>query len=315
MARDLYQDVTDRILAALEAGTKPWECDWIRTGLPRRVTGEQYRGINILLLALTQGECGYRSDTWMTFNQAKAFGAAVRKGERGTPIVFFKRLERTEQDPETGEDREIGIPMIRGYTVFNVDQIDGLPDRFYAAGPGELEPKLRDELAEASIRSCGASIAEDGGDRAYYRPSTDSIHLPAFDRFKSAGGFLATMAHECVHWTGAPHRLDRTKGKAFGDVDYAFEELVAEIGAAMVCARLQIAGEHFDNHAAYVGSWLKVLRNDKRAIFRAASLAQAAADMVLAKAGLEPAGAVAERPAPAPAAPAAAAPALQLAFF
>lgn len=284
MARDLYQDVTDRIVAALEAGTKPWECDWTRTGLPRRVTGEQYRGINVLLLALTQGASGYRSDTWMTFNQAKAFGAGVRKGERGTPIVFFKRLERTEEDPATGEERDVAIPMIRGYTVFNVDQIDGLPDRFYQTGPGELPAKNRDEQAEAAIRSSGASISEDGGDRAFYRRTTDSIHLPAFERFKSAGGFLATMAHECVHWTGAPHRLDRTKGKAFGDKDYAFEELVAEIGAAMICARLGIAGEHFENHAAYVGSWLKALRDDKRAIFRAASLAQAAADMVLANA-------------------------------
>lgn len=280
-ARDLHADVTATILAALEAGTRPWACDWITTGgAPQRVTGEAYRGINHLLLGLSAMTHGYGAPTWMTFRQAQELGGCVRKGEKSTPIVFFTMLDRT--DKKTGED--VQIPCLKGYNVFNVEQIDGLPDRFDPPALADLPAKARDDAAEAALRSSGATITEDGGNRAFYRRDTDAIHLPAFERFTSTGGFLATMAHELIHWTGAPHRLDRVKGKAFGDADYAFEELVAELGAAFVCARLGIAGDHIENHAAYIGNWVQVLRNDKRAIFRAASLAQAGADLVLANA-------------------------------
>lgn len=294
---DLHQDVTDRIIAAIEAGTKPWECDWTAgeggSIMPLRANGQPYRGINILLLWAAASANRYRSGRWLTFKQAQALGGKVRKGEKSTRIVFFKALEvGADNDGDSGagrgegdEDGKRRVGMLRQYSVFNADQIDGLPARFAPPVVELVAGKERDEAAEAAIRSCGASIAEDGGDGAFYRPSTDSIHLPAFDRFKSVGGYLATMAHEVVHWTGAPHRLDRDGGKKFGDAGYAFEELVAEIGAAFVCARLGIAGEHIDSHAAYVGGWLKALKNDKRAIFRAASLAQAAADMALANAG------------------------------
>ena len=213
---DLYQQVTDRILAALEAGTRPWQCDWTRNGPALRITGEAYRGINQLLLAMAGA--GYASPTWMTFKQAIELGGAVRKGERSTPVVFFKKLERDQVDEATGEEKRVGIPMLRGYNVFNVDQIDGLPERFAPIAPTLIDGKERDEIAEAAIRACGASISDDGGDAAFYpgrRP--DSVHLPAFDRFYSTGGYLATMAHEVIHWTGAKSRLDRTKGGKFGD--------------------------------------------------------------------------------------------------
>jgi antirestriction protein ArdC len=301
-ARDLHQDVTDRIVAAIEAGTKPWECDWLRGGLPRRYTGQHYRGINLLLLGMVAADRGYASPTWLTFNQAKAMGGMVRKGEKGTPIVFFKKLERTETN-EAGEEETRGIPMLRGYTVFNVDQIDSLPDGFGGADGAVLAPKARDLAAEQALKSSGATIREDGGARAYYSRREDSVHLPAFDSFTSTGGYLATLAHELIHWTGAPSRLDRVKGAAFGDKDYAFEELVAEIGAAFTCARLGVAGEHIDNHAAYVASWLKALKDDKRAIFRAAAQAQAAADHVLRNHDA-PAGSGSIEPAPARAKPA-----------
>ncbi|PTR07880.1 MULTISPECIES: ArdC family protein [unclassified Novosphingobium] len=293
---DAYEAITAQIIAKLEAGIRPWRMDWVRDGaslppLPRRVTGEHYRGINVLLLWLTAQERGYHADTWMTFNQAKELGANVRKGEKGTAIVFFKALTMTKENPTTGQDEDHQVPCIRSYTVFNVAQIDNLPERYrpaapIAAAPASL-PGLRNErdlAAETALRSCGATIIE-GGDRAFYAPGPDTVQMPDFERFHSAGGYLATLAHELCHWTGHKSRLGRNFTGQFGSKDYAAEELVAEIGAAFVGAQLGILGEHIDNHAAYIGSWLKALRNDKRAIFKAASLAQAAADMVLANAG------------------------------
>lgn len=310
---DTYQAITDRFIAALEAGTKPWERDWLNAGAPLRVTGEEYRGINWALLSLTAEERGFAGRHWMTFNQALELGGSVRKGETSTQVVFFKRLEvGDEADGDgDGEGRKV-IPLLRSYRVFNVDQIDGLPDRFAPPAAPELPAKARDEAAEAALRSTGATINEGGG-CAYYDRGGDYIQLPPFDAFRSTGGFLATMAHELVHWTGAKSRLDRTFGSRFGDHDYAFEELVAEIGASFVCARLSIAGEHFDNHAAYLASWLKVLRNDKRAIFKAAALAQSAADFVLAGAEAPARPAPVAKPAPAPVA-ARAVPQLELAL-
>ncbi|WP_327195957.1 ArdC family protein [Novosphingobium capsulatum] len=293
---DAYEAITAQIIAKLEAGVRPWHMDWnagagagFTPPLPRRVTGEHYRGINVLLLWITAQERGYRADTWMTFNQAKELGGVVRKGEKGTPIVFFKKLTVTKENAETGQDEERQVPCIRSYTVFNVAQIDGLPARFYPAAPAPIEPaptdgKARDLVREAALHSCGAMIHE-GGARAFYAPGPDTVHMPDFDRFETAGGYLATLAHELCHWTGHKSRLGRDFTGQFGSKDYAAEELVAEIGAAFVGAHLGILGDHIDNHAAYIGSWLKALRNDKRAIFKAASLAQAAADMVLANAG------------------------------
>lgn len=289
MAQDIYQEITDKIVAAVEAGAAPWSCDWQRGGnggLPLRVTGDEYKGINLLLLGMTAMTRGYSARHWMTFNQAKALGGGVRKGERGTPVVFFKPLERERDAPEGGTETYT-VPCLRSYTVFNVDQVDDLPAKWAPELPAPLPAKDRDEQAEFALRSSGAIIREDGGARAFYNRTSDSVHLPTFERFNSVGGFLATMAHELVHWTGAEHRLNRTFGAKFGDKAYSFEELVAEIGAAFVCARLNVAGEHIDNHAAYVGSWLQVLKSDKRAIFSAASLAQAGADMVLANVGQE----------------------------
>lgn len=304
MPRDIYQDVTDSIVRQLEAGTRPWRKDWAsdtQPGLPLRVCGKRYRGINVLLLWASGMMGGYRSSTWMTFKQAIALGGAVRKGEKGTGIVFFKQLTVADRADPTGES-EKQIPMLRGYTVFNVDQIDGLPERFRPAPAAPLPygPKQRAEAAEAALRSSGADIRE-SGDQAFYVPSEDYVNMPTFDRFHTAGGYLATLAHELCHWTGHTTRLDRQQRNQFGSKDYAFEELVAEIGAAFVGARLGIVGDHIDNHAAYLAHWLTALRSDKKMIFKAASLAQLAADMVLANAGLDDGEAEAEASAePAP---------------
>lgn len=289
---DSYDAVTNAIVALLESGTKPWEPRWIAGGtaglvLPRRVTGEAYRGINVLLLWAAADERGFRADQWMTFKQAVELGGNVRKGEKGTNIVFFKKLTVADRADPTGE-AEKQIPMLRTYTVFNVEQIENLPARFAPRLVELVGGKERDDAAEAALRSSGADIRE-SGDGAYYAPGADFVNMPTFDRFHTVGGFLATLAHELCHWTGHKSRLDRDQINTFGSKDYAFEELVAEIGAAFIGARLGIVGEHIDNHAAYLASWLKALRNDKRAIFRAAALAQAAADLVLANAEALPA--------------------------
>jgi antirestriction protein ArdC len=281
-SRDLYQAITDRIVAALEAGAKPWARDWAG-GMQLRATGQEYRGINQLLLSMTAMEGGYSSPYWLTFKQALELGGNVRKGERSTEIVFYKKLTVEDRDAAEGEERQKQIPLLRSFRVFNASQCDGLPERFTAAAlatPG----KERDAAAEAALRSSGAVIRE-GGTQAFYSPSSDHVQMPPFELFNSVGGFLATLAHELTHWTGHGSRLDRIKGSPFGSPNYAREELIAEIGAAFVCGRLGIAGEHLDNHAAYLASWLKVLREDKRAIFKAAAAAQLAADLVLVNAG------------------------------
>lgn len=250
---DIYQTVTDAIIDSLEAGRGDWQERWQGLSLssPLRATGEHYRGINALLLGLIGYSKGYANPTWMTFNQAKTLGGMVRKGEKSSPVVFFKEIDIDDPDaPDADDDGKVQRRMARGYRVFNVDQIDGLPDRFAIADEaGELPAKDRDERAEAALRSSGAVIEETGDARAYYQPSADRINMPHFDRFYSTGGYLATLAHELTHWTGAAHRLDR-EGIANRDLEnVAFEELIAEIGAAFICARLGVAGDHIDSHA------------------------------------------------------------------
>lgn len=286
---DAYQTVTDAIVSAIEAGRGALRNRWIgtATGNPLRVTGDQYRGINAFTLGLIGWAQGYQSSHWMTFKQALDLGGAVRKGEKSSPVVFYKQLEveREGADGDSADGERDTIRMARLYRVFNVDQIDGLPDRFRLAEPTEALPaKERNAAAEAVLRATGAKIAEDGGNRAFYNIGTDSIHLPAFDRFLSTDDYLATLAHELCHWTGAKHRLDRPQLNRFGSPAYAEEELIAEIGAAFVCNALGIAGEHIENHAGYVENWLQALKNDKRHIFKAAAAAQSAADIVLGKA-------------------------------
>lgn len=282
MKFDTYQEVTAAIVARLEAGTPPWSPEWTGGGfkMPHRVTGEMYRRINVVLLWMSAMERGLTGKTWMTFKQAIELGGAVRKGEKATRIVFFKTLE-IDGDGDSEDPRK--IPMLRTYSVFNTDQIDGLPAKFgpaAATGPGPM----RDADKEAALRSCGATIIEGGTQAAYYR-GEDLVRMPDFERFHATSGYLATLAHELCHWTGHKTRIDRfADGKPSKD-NYAFEELVAELGAAFISARLGIAGEHFESHAGYLGGWLEIMQQDKRAIFRAAAAAQAAADMVLANAG------------------------------
>jgi len=219
----------------------------------------------------------------MTFRQALELGGAVRKGQKGTMVVYANRITRQETNDQ-GEDVERSIPFLKAYTVFNVEQIDGLPERFRQTAPS-LPESERIARAEAFLDATKATIIH-GGDMACYELIADRIRLPDFSAFASAHDYYATRGHETVHWTRHPSRLDRDLGrKTFGDEGYAREELVAELGAAFLCAELGVDLQPRPDHAAYIGSWLKVLLGDKRAIFAAAAHAQRAVDYLK---GLQP---------------------------
>lgn len=280
--RDLYKHVTTRILEHLERGVRPWLKPWSASHvghsiLPRRHNGIPYQGINVLLLwgeAMTRG---YAATTWMTFRQALELGAHVRKGETGTLVVFADRFTRTE-DGENGENVERSIPYLKSYTVFNVEQIDGLPPQYLPAAPVSVAVEIRNAQAESFIAATRATIRF-GGDRAYYAPALDAIQLPPLPAFRDIESYYGTALHELTHWTGHNSRCARDlNGHRFGSDAYAFEELVAELGAAFLCAELGITPDVRDDHAAYLESWLAILKQDKRAIFAAASQAQRAAD-------------------------------------
>lgn len=213
-----------------------------------------------------------------SYKQAESLGAQVRKGEHGSLVVYADRFTKTEAN-DRGEAVERDIPFMKAYTVFNVEQIQNLPQR-YAPAPVMLPEPLRlIDAAEAFFAGTGA-VFRHGGGRAFYAPSQDAIQLPPAQAFRDAESYAATKAHELIHWTGHPSRMAREFGKRFGDSVYAREELVAELGAAFLCADLGVTPEPREDHAVYLASWLKVLREDKRAIFSAAAHAQRAADFL-----------------------------------
>lgn len=281
--QDVYTRVTAKIIADLERGVRPWMKPWSggnaegRIVLPCRHNGVAYRGINILLLWSETMERGFTSSRWMTYKQALELGAHVRKGERGSLVVYADRITRTEENGK-GEEIERQIPFMKGYTVFHVEQIEGLESEYYDA-PAPSLPKLQlIESAESYFAATGA-VFQHGGNQAYYAPGPDVIRLPIPESFRDAESYAATKAHELTHWTRHKSRLDRDfEGRRFGDAGYAREELVAELGAAFLCTALEITPEPREDHAAYLGHWLKVLQDDKRAIFSAAAHAQRAVD-------------------------------------
>lgn len=283
MKSDVYERITGTIITALEQGVRPWHQPWAVGHLagpvsrPLRGNGQPYSGINIIMLWATATEKGFSAPIWMTFKQAKELGAHVRKGEKGALVVYAGAIQRTETN-DNGEDEERNIPFLKGYTVFNVEQIEGLPAHFTATHPQHLNEEERNAAADAFFTASGADIRH-GGNRAYYAPGPDYVQMPEFGAFRDAGAYYATLAHECTHWTKHETRLDRDLGrKKWGDSGYAMEELVAELSAAFLCADLGLTPEPREEHAAYIANWLEVLKGDKRAIFHAASHAQKAAD-------------------------------------
>jgi antirestriction protein ArdC len=285
----VYQIVTDRIIASLKTGVIPWEKPWqtphfVGDPFPRNFrTGKPYRGINIMLL----WSCSYSSPFWLTFNQAKELNGTVCKGEKGAQIVFYKQLrDRQKSDNEQTEEEDRHTPFVLTYhTVFNVEQCDGLtvPQIEKPTQPSEVEA---DETCEAIVTGWSnrpsLQLTSETEYRAYYRPSTDSVHMPARACFVDAPHYYSTLFHELVHSTGHESRLNRTFGTHFGDELYSKEELVAEMGAAFLCAIAGVANENTErNTTAYIQNWISKLEENNRLIVHAAGNAQRAVDSIL----------------------------------
>jgi antirestriction protein ArdC len=284
--KDVYTRITDKIIAELEQGVRPWTKPWNaehaagRISRPLRHDAKTpYQGINVIALWMAATAKGYAAPIWMTYRQAKELGAQVRKGEKSELVVYANTIKRTEQDA-SGEEVEVDIPFMKGYSVFNACQIEGLPASYYETAAPVLDPVQRIERAERFFAATNADIRH-AGNQAYYAAGSDHIQMPPFETFRDGLSYYATLAHESTHWTRHKSRLDRSFGRErFGDEGYAREELVAELGSAFLCADLGIALEPRADHSAYIASWLKVLENDKRAIFCAAAHAQRAADFL-----------------------------------
>lgn len=288
MTFDLYSEVTNQIVAMLDKGVVPWRSPILGRGTaghPKNLESrKQYRGINVFLLAFSAYMHGYQSACWLTFNQAKAKGGTVRKGEKSSMVVFWKQYETT--DKETGEAKM--IPVLRYFNVFNVEQTDGIaiPDAVPFV-PNDIQPL---EAAEAIIKGyIDGPVIEHGGHQAYYRPGTDTVRMPEPSRFTSAEEYASTKLHECVHSTGHSKRLDRgldTNPQPFGSPDYGREELIAEMGAAFLCGEAGIRPAVIENQAAYIGGWLKQLKQDKKLVIAAAGAGQKAADWIRGQRGM-----------------------------
>lgn len=281
---DIYARITDRIVASLEEGVRPWVRPWSAGHLKGRVTrplrhnGVPYSGINVLLLWSETVSRGFQSPTWMTFRQATELGAHVRKGETGSTVVYANRVKTTEIG-ENGEEVERDIPFLKAYTVFNLEQIDGLPGEYWPSAPQDLKPDLKRIATADAFFLATQALIQHGGDKAFYAPGPDLIQMPPIETFRDVESYYATLAHESVHWTGAKHRIDRDLSQYARDkTQRAREELVAELGAVFLSADLGIVPEMEPraDHASYIASWLEVLRNDKRFIVSAAAHAQRA---------------------------------------
>ncbi|WP_026622988.1 antirestriction protein ArdC (plasmid) [Ensifer sp. WSM1721] len=280
---DIYAKITDRIVADLDKGVRPWVQPWSagtltgRVSRPLRHNGQAYTGLNVLLLWWESVVSGFMSATWMTLRQANELGAHVRKGERGATVVYASRFTKTEKDAAGGEV-ERDIPFLKAYTVFNCDRIEGLPEHYYHRPEPVAEAIERIEHADRFFDNTGA-VVRYGGDKAYYAPSTDHIQLPRPEQFRDMASMVAIRAHETLHWTSGPDRLNRDLSRYHKDRrERAFEEMVAELGSCFLCADLGIVPElePRPDHAAYIQSWAAILGSDKRAIFQAAAHAQRA---------------------------------------
>ena len=283
---NLYDEITDKIIAELEAGRVPWVQPWgtaaakAQLSLPKNAsTDRSYSGVNILLLWGSTIEHGFTGQSWLTFRQALSLGGHVRKGERGTTVVYADRFVPSDEKRRAAEsgDEAQAIPFLKRFTVFNTDQCDGLPDEIATAAPPP-PPGLIEPTVEALIKATGITF-HIGGDRAFYVPAGDYVQVPPPQAYFEPINWHRTALHECGHATGHRSRLNRDLGGAFGTKRYAFEELVAELSAAFTCASLGIVPTV--RHSDYIGSWLEVLREDNRAVVRAASAASKAADFLL----------------------------------
>ncbi|WP_198534299.1 ArdC family protein [Aquidulcibacter paucihalophilus] len=303
-----HERVTAQISSLLERGVRPWIKPWDDIAppdalvLPLRSCGTPYRGMNIIALWAAALESGFRSRHWFTFKQALAMKACVRKGERGSFVVYYAEVgDKSDGDgspsrapnakgakgEETGESRRI----LRGYTVFNAEQIDGLPETFHAPSEIPTVPRTpftisEDETRWASLFARIPVTLRHGGNRAFYSKAADYIQMPLREAFRDGTQYWATLAHETAHASRHETRLNRDFGQTrFGDAGYALEELVAELASAFIGAHIGLPADHLEDHAAYINEWLKALGDNPSTFLTAASKAQAAADWVLGEMG------------------------------
>lgn len=290
---DIYQHVTDRIVTAIETGlangkaVMPWHRKshaGLSAGLPMNMVSKtRYRGVNVPILWAAADAAGHGTGHWATYKQWAETGGQVRKGEQGTTVIYWKITQKDAGSDTDSEDQaggKGGSLFVRSYNVFNLAQVDG------AMLPADTTPELADTARNAQADLfvaglAGLDLRHEGG-RAFYLPHQDRVQMPHFGDFEDAGSYYAVLYHELTHWTAATHRLDRDLTGRFGSASYAAEELVAELGAAFLCAAQALSSEPREDHAHYIQSWLQVLKNDKRAIFTAAAKAQQAADWLTA---------------------------------
>jgi antirestriction protein ArdC len=264
---EVEREITSQIIAAIESGTGNWSKPWASLdGAPSNAkTGRDYRGVNRLVLSITQHAAMYERGIWATIKQWNSLGARVNKGEKASYITV--RSERRDQETD-----EVTGVFWRAAPVFNAAQVNGyevpaLPD------PRALQDHIEYANADAFVLRTGATIKH-GGDKAFYMPSKDMIMLPTREAFSDGAAYYSTLFHELTHWTGADQRLDRKQGGKFGSNDYAFEELVAEIGAAFLCSDMGVSNdEPRTDHAQYLKGWLEILKASDKAIFSAAAQA------------------------------------------
>lgn len=278
---DIYQRVTNQIVEAIEQGVGKWKLPWRTSdGFPmspiNASTRRPYSGINILVLWATANKRGYSSGLWATYKQWSDLGAQVRRGEKAGNVVFAQIIEREAEEAKAGETgaKTRRFPFLREYHVFNVAQVDG-----YSEPQAPTPTAKRIEHVDSFFSSVDMLI-ENGMNSAFYDAVADTIYMPPFERFPDRLMYYSVLSHESIHWTGAEHRLKRSMSGKFGSPEYAFEELIAELGAAFLCSFLGLPTDPRTHHAPYVGTWLKTLKNDKRAIFRAAARAQDAVDWI-----------------------------------
>lgn len=285
MSDSVYQIVTDTIIQKLEAGAVPWRKPWKSFGSPRNlISGKTYRGINAFLLSLSD----HAAPFWLTYKQAEDCGGHVRKGEKSSIAVFYKQLEIERENAETGETATAKIPLLRFYRIFNSEQCEGICHKrlaeMQAASTAASEFSSISEAETVVSNMPNRPAMTEGGDRAYYRPSTDTVNLPARGQFESAESYYCTLFHELAHSTGHTSRLNRkgtTETAFFGSTEYGQEELVAEMSAAFLCGHCRISPPVIDNQAAYIASWLRAIRKDSKLLVFAAAQAQKAADFIL----------------------------------
>lgn len=271
MKTDIYDTVTNRIIENLEKGCIPWIKPWdTENTLDKNIkTGNEYNGINRIILGMS----GYQSNIWASFKQWKDLGANVKLHEKGTAIVFYKPVSGVKVTSE-GETIIYNSVFTTSY-IFNAEQVEGIEIK-----PRDIEDKpfLNNLDIDTMVMNTGANIRH-SGNSAYYKPSEDYINMPIKSDFNDEAGYYATLLHELTHWSGAKHRLDRTKGKRFGDTAYAFEELIAELGSAFLCEKYSVKGDI--RHEGYIQSWLQALKNDNKMIFSASAYAQKSTDYIV----------------------------------